>query len=585
MKELSGAEVLVESLNDLGVKQVFGYTGAAILPVFHALSRSPLEIIINSNEQCAAFSAAGVSRSSGKVGVAVVTSGPAITNTLTAVADANSDSIPLIVIAGQVPEHKIGTDSFQHINVEAVFGDASKAVMRLSNDQDVEMAVKDAYFLSKSGKPGPVVIDFPLDKQQKPHQYRGQDVDIFRRSYSEERHLSDRQCQDFFELLLASKRPLLYIGGGLNSLGGSRSIRRFQERFSIPSVHTLMAKGIEDGRERLNLGMLGMFGTPYANMAIQENDFFFAIGVRWDDRVAEKVGFDIGKEIAYIDVNPVKMHQIMIERKPRFSHRGDAQTAIDDLMEYAERNDITLSIGSWREKAADLKKSWPLSYRRDSNEIQSAEVLGLLSSHIDDKTLITTGVGNHQMLAAQYLDMLKPKSFMTSGSYGTMGFALPTAIGSYFANPDSKVIAVDGDGSLRMNFGELHTIATLGLPIKVLLLNNMSDGMVQNLQDYSFNGERVGSQRKKDINFARIAQDLGFGYSSRVICRDGLLAGMESFLASVGPSFLEVMTDREEILYPRVPAGLPYKDMILGPYIERGHNCASTQSGGRYVKR
>ena len=568
MKEMNGAEVLIKCLEDLGVKHIFGYTGAAILPVFHALGHSDIEIIVNSNEQSAAFSAAGYSRSSNRVGVAIVTSGPAITNTLTSVADAYGDSIPMLVFAGQVPEHKIGTDSFQHINVRGIFRDAAKKVIQLSNGDDIETIIKDAYYFSKSGKPGPVVIDFPLDKQIKNHEYHGMDVKRFEGSYHDDRHLSEGQCENFFKLLLNSRRPLLYLGGGLNSESGSQAVREFNELFGIPSVNTLMAKGVVDERHDLNLGMLGMFGTPYANMLIQENDLFFAIGVRWDDRVAEKVGFAIGTDIAYIDINPEKMHQIKIERSPKFTFIGDAATALRDLLNYARKHNIRLDIREWQIRARYLKKSWPLNYNRSSEYIQAAKVISMLANHVDESTKITTGVGNHQMLAAQYLSMQCPKSFMTSGSFGTMGFSLPTAIGVHYANPHSGVIAIDGDGSLRMNLGELHTIASLDLPIKILMLNNRSDGMVQNLQDAAYEGVRTGTQRPKDVNFAEIARSFGFSYAERVSNRNDLNVKMEAFIDAEGPCFLEACTDREEVLYPKVPAGGSYKDMILGPYIK-----------------
>lgn len=571
MEEMNGAEILVKCLEDLGVRHIFGYTGAAILPVFHALEKSDIEIVINSNEQSAAFSAAGYSRSSNEVGVAIVTSGPAITNTLTSVADAYGDSIPLLVIAGQVPEHKIGTDSFQHINVKGIFGEAAKKVIQVSNDDDLESIIKDAYYFARSGKPGPVVIDVPLDKQQKMHEYQDINIMRFEESYHDDKHLCDDQCAEFFELLRNSKRPLLYLGGGLNSEAGSRAMREFNERFNIPSVSTLMAKGVIDGRDELNLGMLGMFGTPYANMLIQENDFFFAIGVRWDDRVAEKVGFAIGTDIAYIDINPEKMHQIKIERGPKFTFIGDAATAIRDLLVYAEKHDVHLNIREWQEHARYLKSSWPLDHNRESEYIQSAEIMALLANYVDGNTMITTGVGNHQMLAAQYLPMQKPKSFMTSGSFGTMGFSMPTSIGVHYANPDARVIAIDGDGSLRMNLGELHTIASLNLPVKILMLNNRSDGMVQNLQDAAYKGVRTGTQRPKDVRFADIAGSFGFGYAKRISERSDLKSSMEAFLNAEGPCFLEVCTDREEVLYPKVPAGGAYKDMILGPYIKQVH--------------
>ncbi|WP_406661600.1 thiamine pyrophosphate-binding protein [Methanolobus sp. ZRKC3] len=569
MEEMNGAEVLVKCLEDLGVKHIFGYTGAAILPVFHALEKSDIEIVVNSNEQSCAFSAAGYSRSSNEVGVAIVTSGPAITNTLTSVADAYGDSIPLLVFAGQVPEHKIGTDSFQHINVKGIFGDAAKKVIQLSNGDDIESIVKDAYYFAKSGKPGPVVIDVPLDKQQKIHEYMGMNILRFEESYHDDRHLSDEQCDEFFQLLARSKRPLLYLGGGLNSEAGSHAIREFNEQLGIPSVNTLMAKGVVDERDGMNMGMLGMFGTPYANMLIQENDFFFAIGVRWDDRVAEKVGFAIGTDVAYIDINPEKMHQIKIERGPKFTFIGDAPTAIRDLLNYAKKHNITLDINQWQERARFLKRSWPLDYNRESQFIQSAEVMSMLADYVDSNTRITTGVGNQQMLAAQHLSMQKEKSFMSSGSFGTMGFSMPTAIGVHYANPNAKVIAIDGDGSLKMNLGELHTIASLDMPVKILLLNNQSDGMVQNLQDAAYDGIRTATQRQKDVHFAEIAHSFGFSYAKRISDRKDLKQGIEDFLNSEGPCFLEVCTDREEVLYPKVPAGGAYKDMILGPYIKQ----------------
>ena len=250
-------------------------------------------------------------------------------------------------------------------------------------------------------------------------------------SYNDYKHLSDEQCEEFFKLLTKSKRPLLYLGGGLNSIDGSAAIIEFNKQFNIPSVNTLMAKGVVDETLELNLGMLGMFGTPYANMVIQENDFFFAIGARWDDRVAEKVGFAIGSDIAYIDINPEKVHQIRLERSPKFSIIADATTALIDLTNYAKRNNIKLNISEWQIRARHLKNSWPLNYNRSSKHIQSAEVLDKLSNYVSSKddncpnVKIVTGVGNHQMLAAQYLSMCKPQSFITSGSFGTMGFAMP----------------------------------------------------------------------------------------------------------------------------------------------------------------
>jgi acetolactate synthase-1/2/3 large subunit len=565
---MTGAKILVKSLEDLGVKHIFGYTGAAILPVMDELAKSSIQIIVNSNEQSVAFAAAGYSRSSDTVGVAIVTSGPAITNTLTAVADSYADSIPLIVIAGQVPEHKIGTDSFQHIDVSSVFGPTAKKVVLIDSIDDIESIIKDAYFLAKSGKPGPIVIDIPINLQQSINKYAGNNLHRFESVYRNEWHLSEDQCEHFFRLLKEAKRPLLYLGGGLNSKKGSDAIRRFNVIFNIPSVNTLMAKGVVDENDPTSLGLLGMFGTPYANKVIQKNDFFFAIGVRWDDRVAEKVGFAIEAKIAYIDSNPQKVYQIRNERNPDFSFIGDAASALNDLTEYAQRKNIKTTIDDWIDYAVNLKKSWPLNYCREDKTIYQAETLDLLNSLIDGDTIITTGVGNHQLLAAQYLRMRKPKTFLTPGSFGTMGFGMPAAIGAYYANPNATVIVVDGDGSFRMNMGELHTIGALGLPVKILLLNNKSDGMVRNLEDAAYGKRHSATERKSDVNLAELAKHCHYKFAKRIISRAELYNGLKIFMKTTGPCLLEVMTDIEEVLYPIVRAGSSYKDMDLGPYIK-----------------
>ena len=567
--QLTGAEILVKSLEQLKITHVFGYPGATILPVFHALANTPIQIVVNSNEQSCAFSAAGFSRSSEKVGIAIVTSGPAITNTLTAVADCNSDSIPILVIAGQVPQRKIGSDEFQHINVTEVFAKASKKVILISDNSDVEAVVKDAYFLARSGKPGPVVIDFPFDLQKKMAYYKQQDPDTYRLKYEDESHLGGNQCKEFFDLLQSANRPLLYIGGGLNSKPASDKIREFNRIFNIPSINSIMGKGILDERLETSLGMLGMFGTPYANMAIQETDLFVAFGVRWDDRVTQRVGDEgLEADIAYFDINAEKVQEVRVTRKPKFSFIGDAKIALEDLLEYAKQNNIKLSISEWQERASYLKRAYQLNYDRKTESIQQAEVMDLLSTLLTQQTKITTGVGNHQMLAAQYLKILQPKSFFAASGFGTMGFALPCAIGVHYANSKSTILAIDGDSSIKMNMGEIHTIGSLGLPIKILLLNNHGDGMVRNIQDADYQRVHTATERSFDANFAQIAKECGFTFHRKIKHRQDLEPSLREMLSATGPSFLEIVTDTNEIVYPRIPIGKGYRDMILGPFIK-----------------
>ncbi|HCS36924.1 MAG TPA: acetolactate synthase, partial [Sphaerochaeta sp.] len=559
---------MVRSLEDLGVSCIFGYTGAAILPVMDELAKSSIRIVINANEQCSAFSAAGYSRASEQVGVAIVTSGPAITNTLTAVADSYADSIPLVVIAGQVPEHKLGTDSFQHIDVASVFGPTAKKVYSVKSINNLEMVIKDAYFLAKSGKPGPVVIDLPLNLQQKEVTYEGLPLTRFSDVYEQEVHLSDKQCEQFFDLLCQAKHPLLYLGGGLNNQEGSNAIRRFNGLFRIPSVNTLMAKGVVDETGAMHQGMLGMFGTPSANTIIQENDLFLAIGVRWDDRVAEKVGFAIHAKIAFIDIHPEKVQQIRNERRPTFSFIGNAATLLNDLTDWGLKHAITLDIEPWRHYATQLKLSWPLDYDRQSPSIQMANVLEILNGKLADDAIVTTGVGNHQLFSAQYLQRKKPRTFLTCGAFGTMGSGMPLAVGAVSAMPSSPVIVVDGDGSFRMNMGELFTIGTQHLPIKILLMNNHADGMVYNLEDVSYGRRHSATCRNEDVRFDQIAKLCGFGFSKRVIQARELESAIDAWLSWDGPAFLEVITDRNEVLYPVVRPGSSYKEMELGPNIK-----------------
>jgi acetolactate synthase-1/2/3 large subunit len=567
---MNGADILVKSLEDLGVKRIFGYSGAAILPVFHSLGVSPIDITVCSNEQSCAFAAAGLSRASNQVGVAIVTSGPAITNTLTAVADSNADSIPLLVFAGQVSSGKMGTDEFQHIDVSGVFAKAAKKVILVTDVADIETIIKDAYYYAKSGKPGPVVIDFPMDVQVGSGEYKGLEPSVFIGKYEEERHLGVNQCKDFFELLAAAKRPLLYIGGGLNNKKASELIRKFNSLFNIPSINSLMGKGILDESLDTSLGMLGMYGTAYANRAIQETDLFIGMGIRWDDRVTQKVGESgLKADIAYIDINPAKVQEVRSSRFVKFSFIGDVATVIEDLLLYASENPVQLDIGDWQKSVTRFKSEMRLGYNTTSSSLQQAEVISMLSEHLPENIRITTGVGNHQMLASQYLKIKKPRSFITSGGFGTMGFSLPTAVGVYFADPTATVLAIDGDSSLRMNMGELYTIGTRKLPIKVLVMNNQSAGMVRNIQTARYKGRVVATEEPvNEVSYAKIARDCGFMTTMRVERRSELQETLTQFLSIKGSAFLEVMTDIEEVVYPIIAPGKGYKDMEAGPYIK-----------------
>ncbi|MFW5746001.1 MAG: thiamine pyrophosphate-binding protein [Nanoarchaeota archaeon] len=569
MADKTGAQHIVSILEELGVDNVFGYTGGSIVSVFDALGKSSITLTINSNEQSAAFSAGGYSRTTDKVGVAIVTSGPAITNALTAIADCYTDSVPLLVFSGQVPEHKLGTDAFQHVDVESVCRGVVKRVIRCTA-ADLQRQIRDAYHFARSGKPGPVVLDLPVNVQNAVIAEDGADPEVFVCKYQPHHVPSQSQCEEFFVHLKKAQRPLLYIGGGANNERASQALRAFQEKFSVPFVHTLMGNGVIDGTRKECLGMLGMFGTPAANTAIQESDFFIAIGVRWDDRVSEKVGqFGAKAEIAYVDINPEKVQQIREERGPVFSFCGDAGDVIETLAESHEAFDSSSS--QWHARVQELNTYFPLAYKKSSDRIQQAHVLDILSQKIRNHDVrVATGVGNHQMLSAQYLRMRSPRRFATSGSFGTMGFGMPTAVGIARAHPESMTIVVDGDGSFRMNMGELHTILQYDLPVKILLLNNHGDGMVRNLQNVLYGegtGVHTGTTRPKDVDFAQVAAIMGFAFAERVTDPADLDKAVSRFLDASTPAFLEVITDPDEAVYPKVAPGQHYSEMQLGPFI------------------
>ena len=568
---LSGAEVIIRSLEDCGVKEVFGYTGGAILPVFEALGKSSLSLMVDCNEQSCALAAAGLSRASGRVGVAVVTSGPAATNTLTAVADAFGDSVPLVVISGQVPHDRLGTDAFQHIDVKGIFSSAAKRVVLLGKDDDVERVVKDAVAFARSGRPGPVVIDVPKDVQLGPASYQGSSFSSFMEVYAQSQVPSDEECAAFFSLLRDASRPLLYVGGGLVGEEASGALRSFNDRFGLPHVNTLMGKGVLPEDEDYSLGMLGMFGTPEANTAIQRTDFFFALGVRWDDRVAEKVGeFALQAKIAYVDINPEKVSEIRRERRPDFTFVGDAAACLRRLTSYAKEHEVMVDIDAWREEVSRINGRFRYVPPREGSLRQGVLVRELGARLRGRDAIITTGVGNHQMFSAQRLRMRRPRSFLTSGSFGTMGFGLPTAVGACVASPERMVLVIEGDGSLKMNLGELYTIGTNRLPIKVVVFNNRSDGMVRNLQRKLYDGRFVGTSRPlgdEGFSFARLAAECGFSFSRTVSRSEEVGAALDGLLAADGPALLEFVTDKDEMVFPRIDAGKAYKEMDLGPFL------------------
>ena len=585
-RPMSGADIVVQVLADEGVEVVFGYSGGAILPVYDAVfrfnhahkvgEREPLPLIVPANEQGAGFMAQGYARASGKVGVAIVTSGPGATNTVTPVRDAMADSIPLVVICGQVPTAAIGSDGFQEAPISNIMAACTKHVFLVTDASKLEATLRSAFEIARTGRPGPVVVDIPKDVQNTQLVFDGASrlpLPGYRARLRaiEDARLDDAACKTFFDALAQARRPLIYAGGGVIAGEAAVALRAFADGFGIPVVTTLMGIGAADTTQVLSLHMLGMHGTAFANYATEDCDFLIATGSRFDDRVAGvPAKFAAGARfLAHLDVDPAEIDKV---KRVDWHHLGNLSRALERLRAYGQTAGFDpLGKGSYRDWHAhivDLKKTYAMNYARDAAQIQPYAVIEEINKHTQGRAVIATGVGQHQMWAAQYFDFREPRLWLTSGSMGTMGFGLPAAIGAAFARRDLVVIDIDGDASIRMNLGELETVTTYNLPVKIVVLNNYGDGMVRQWQKLFFKGRFSASDKslhKKD--FVKAAQADGFPWAQRLDNPVDVPRVIAEFVAFDGPAFLEVIIDPDAGVYPMVGPGMSYAEMITGDFI------------------
>ena len=582
--EMSNADIILQVLADEGVDTVFGYSGGAILPTYDAIFRfnenkaksDQIRLVVPATEQGAGFMAAGYARSSGKVGCFVVTSGPGATNAVTPVRDCQADSVPVVLITGQVPRMAMGTDAFQEAPVFNIMASCAKQIYLVTDESKVEATIRSAFDIARSGRPGPVVVDIPRDVQLLKQEFKGAGM-LPMRGYQERYDellratLSDSDAEAFYRLLAQAKRPLIYAGGGVNNSNAANELRAFARHFKIPVVTTLLGIGCFDTTDPLALHMLGMHGTAYANYAVEDCDFLFAVGSRFDDRVAGKVKeFAPNATFAHLDIDASEIGKV---KNVEWSHVADAKRGLTQLLAAGKKTGFKKDFSRWHEHVNQLRRNHPLNWNRKSPLIQAEHVLSELNQITKGDAIVSTGVGQHQMWAAQYLDFHNARSLLTSGSMGTMGFGLPAAIGAQLANPDKLVIDVDGDGSIRMNLGELETLTTYDIPVKVLLLNNMGDGMVRQWQDLFYQNRYSGSDKtlhKKD--FVKAAEADGFRFARRVTKVGEVRKTLEDFVRFSGPAFLEVMVDQNAHVYPMIGPGMGYKDMITGKHIASRDN-------------
>jgi acetolactate synthase-1/2/3 large subunit len=579
-RTMAGAEMIIQVLAEEGVDTIFGYSGGAILPTYDAIFRynatqgaeggKQIRLIVTANEQGAGFMASGYAKASGKVGVFLVTSGPGATNCVTPIRDCMADSVPVVLICGQVPRHSIGTDAFQEAPVFNIMSSCAKHVFLVEEPGELEATVRSAFEIARSGRPGPVVIDVPKDVQNWEGTFRGEGLLHYRGHESRMRrlaaaHVSEEECTAFFEMLRKSERPLIYAGGGVINGNAADLLREFAVSFQIPVVTTLMGIGAMDTTHDLSLRMLGMHGTAYANYAVEDCDFLIAVGARFDDRVAGKIHefAPRARNFAHLDIDAAEIGKV---KEVQWSYVGDAGTGLRDLMQ--GRKGFNKDFSPWLAHVRALKKQYALNYDRESKLIQPNYVIECLNEITRGEAIVATGVGQHQMWSAQYFDFKHPHSWLTSGSMGTMGFGLPAAIGAQVAAPDRLVIDVDGDGSLRMNLGELETVTTYNLPVKVLLLNNLGDGMVRQWQKLFFNNRFSGSDKSlHQKDFVKAAEADGFGFAMRLTDKSKVKEVLRAFVEYAGPAFLEVMIDQDACVYPMVGPGMGYRDMVTGDFI------------------
>jgi acetolactate synthase-1/2/3 large subunit len=575
---MTGAEMLVQVLADEGVDTIFGYSGGAILPIYDAVFRynqahqSAMPLIVPANEQGAGFMAAGFARASGRVGVALVTSGPGATNTVTPVRDSMADSVPIVVICGQVPTTAIGTDAFQEAPVPSIMGAVAKHVFLITDPTRLEATVRTAFEIARTGRPGPVVLDVPKDVQNWKGVFHGSGrlpVPGYRQRMNrlEANKLPEAACADLFAALGAAKRPLIYAGGGVINGSAAHALRRFSHEFQVPVVTTLMGIGAVDTTHPLSMRMLGMHGAAFANYAVDDCDCLLALGARFDDRVAGNPAKFAGgaKFIAHLDIDASEINKV---KRVDWSHVGLMPDALQSLLDYGIALGFKRDWSEWHRHCDELRSKYAMNYDRESALIQPYYVIEEINRLTRGEAIITTGVGQHQMWAAQYFDFRSPRLWLTSGSMGTMGFGLPAAIGAQYAQRDRLVIDIDGDASIRMNIGELETVTTYDLPVKVVVFNNCGDGMVKQWQKLFHSGRLSASDKSLHTkDFVKAALADGFKYAVRLDKKADVPRVIDEFIRFAGAAFLEVMIDPDAGVYPMVGPGQAYADMITGEHI------------------
>ncbi len=559
----SGAEIFIKCLQAEGVDLLFGYPGGMVIDVFHELHQTKIRQILVRHEQAAVHAADGYARTSGKVGVALVTSGPGATNTVTGIASAYMDSIPVVVFTGQVPTPLIGNDAFQEVDIVGITRPCTKHNFLVKSGKDLVKCISQAFYLARTGRPGPVLVDLPKNtlQQKMEFSYPGSvEIESYRPVC--EPHLG--QLKKAFDLISEAKRPLIYGGGGIILSGASEELTKFARTMSIPVTLTLMGLGGFPGTDPLWLGMLGMHGTYRANMAVENCDCLIAIGARFDDRVTGKIDeFAPNAKIIHVDIDPTSIQKNVLVDVPVVADCKAALRNLNAMTEHLNGRKLSAERGEWLNQIEQWKQTGPLAYCQEPDApIKPQYVVDLIHKVTNGDAIISTEVGQNQMWAAQYYHFKAPNSFVTSGGLGCMGFGFPAAIGAQLAQPDRVVIDIAGDGSIQMNIQELATAVQYNIPVKIAILNNGYLGMVRQWQEL-FKDRRYASTDIGGLpDFVKVAEAYG-AVGLRATRPDEVEPVIREALAVNKPVIMDFVVAREENVYPMVPAGEPLTNMLL----------------------
>jgi acetolactate synthase-1/2/3 large subunit len=563
--ELTGAQILLESMKQENVESIFGFPGGAVIDIYDEIPNHPeITHYLVRHEQGAIHAADGYARATGKVGVCLVTSGPGATNTVTGIANAYMDSIPVVIFTGQVPSNLIGNDAFQEVDIVGITRPCTKHNYLVKDVRDLARVIKEAFYLARTGRPGPVLVDLPKDVMQAKTEFSYPETCCMR-SYKPTVEPNRKQLVRAFELVREAQRPLLYVGGGVISSNAHEELTWLARKMRIPVTTTLMGLGAFPGDDELFLGMLGMHGTYAANRAVQECDLLIAVGARFDDRVTGKLStFASNAKIIHIDVDPTSIRKNVLVDVPIVA---DCAATLNALKKEVEAGIIAEEVLEehvpWLERVSDWAKRHPLTYNgKDGADIKPQQVVETLYDITGGNAIVTTEVGQNQMWAAQFFRYRRPRTLLTSGGLGTMGFGFPAAIGAQVAFPGELVLDIAGDGSIQMNIQEMATAVCYGLPIKIIILNNGYLGMVRQWQELFYAKNYCSTCMDYAPDFVRLAES--YGASGYRITKPGELRPvLEEALALPKTVVVDIAVSKEENVYPMVPAGASLNEMLL----------------------